>query len=111
MVVRIKDLFKRFFKPEETKPEPRRKCFPRIDCDMAVKKRPANVVFLCDRCNLDTTDPPELCIFHNEMLNQDFYHVRCPKCWQCTGFFVSEEEALEAWNKHERGLVVESNGD
>lgn len=93
-------LFRRLFC--KTEPEPRHRCFPPIDNDPGIERRPADAVFACDTCGRRNADPPELCVITNRATGEKSYHVRCPKCWKATGFFATEEEAIKAWDDKKR---------
>ena len=57
----------------------------------------ANVVYVCDKCDRDHTDPPE--ILELKGATGIYYQVMCPKCWQHTGWYDTPREAEDAWNK------------
>ncbi len=65
----------------------------------------ANVVYVCDKCDRDYTDPPELLHLHGADTHNNYYQVICPKCWQHTAWFDTPAEAEEAWNKKRRWLL------
>ena len=94
----LKAIRKLFSRSEESG---RTWCEP-IDGDPHVIKIPVKLRFDCDICCSKKHDPLELVIIHNPILHEDFYHVRCPKCWQHTDFFRTREEAIEAWDAHKR---------
>lgn len=85
----------------------RRKFFPGVDDNPNINLPPmreqANVVYVCDKCDRDHTDPPE--ILELKGATGIYYQVMCPKCWQHTRWCESKKEAEEAWNKKERWAI------